>query len=157
MLTSIKTLYQRALRLCAKLAWIGPLAVRLLVGVAFVVTGWGKLHNLSQVTDYFASLHIPLPGPQAAFVSTVEFVGGLMLITGIGTRIATLLLIGLMAVATLTAKVPEVEQLIDLVSTIELTYLVIFVWLLVGGAGAVSIDHVLARRGQAGHQVGEAA
>jgi putative oxidoreductase len=157
MLTSIKTLYQRAIRMCTKIGWIGPLAVRLLVGTAFVVTGWGKLHSLDQVTDFFASLHIPLPGAQAAFVSTIEFVGGLMLITGFGTRIASLLLIGVMAVATLTAIAPKADGLTDLVSTIELTYLVVFVWLLVSGGGAASVDHVLARRGQADHRVGEAA
>jgi uncharacterized membrane protein YphA (DoxX/SURF4 family) len=39
-------------------------------------------------------------------------------------------------------------------STIELTYLVIFVWLVVHGAGKASLDHVLARRDP---QVGEAA
>lgn len=157
MLTSIKTLYLRAIRMCTKIGWIGPLAVRLLVGAAFVVTGWGKLHSLDQVTDFFASLHIPAPGAQAAFVSTVEFVGGLMLITGFGTRIASLLLIGVMAVATLTAIAPKADSLIDLVSSIELTYLVVFVWLLVSGGGAASADRLLARRGQADHQVGEAA
>ena len=157
MLTSIKTLYLRAIRLCTKIDWIGPLVVRLLVGTAFVVTGWGKLHSLDQVTDFFASLHIPAPGAQAAFVSTVEFVGGLMLITGFGTRIASLLLIGVMTVATLTAIAPKADSLIDLVSSIELTYLALFVWLLVSGGGAASVDRLLVRRGQADHQVGEAA
>lgn len=157
MSTSIKHLYHRALRLCTRLAWLGPLVVRLVIGLAFVVTGWGKLHNLDQVTDYFASLHIPFPGPQAAFVSTVELVGGAMLILGLGTRIAALLLIGVMTVATLTAKLPEAESLIDLASTIELTYLVTFVWLVLHGGGKASLDHLITRRGQAAEQVGEAA
>jgi putative oxidoreductase len=149
---SIKTLYQRALQLCAKLAWIGPLAVRIVIGIAFVITGWGKLTNLAKVTGYFESLHIPLAGPQAAMVSTIEFVGGLLLIVGLGTRIVSLLLIGVMTVAILTAKLGEADGFVDfltsLPTTIELTYLVTFVWLLLGGAGPASIDHWIARRGQ---------
>ena len=153
--SSLRTLYHHALRLTARFTWLGPLVVRLVIGVAFLVTGWGKLHNLDKVTEYFASLHIPLPGAQAAFVSTVELVGGAMLVLGLGTRIAALLLIGVMTVATLTAKLPEAESLIDLASTIELTYLATFVWLVLAGGGRASLDHAIARRDQA--EVGEPA
>jgi putative oxidoreductase len=157
MLTSIQRLIHSVLGLLTRTSWLGPLAVRLVIGLAFAVTGWGKLHNLEQVTEYFTTLHIPAPGLQAAFVSSVELIGGLLLIVGLGTRIAAAFLIGVMTVATLTAKLPEAEHLIDLISTIELTYLAIFVWLVVSGAGKASIDHVIARRGHADHQVGEAA
>jgi putative oxidoreductase len=153
----IKTLSRRALEICAKLTWIGPLLVRLIVGGAFVLTGWGKLHGLDGVTGFFTDLGIPLPHANAVFVSTVEFVGGLMLIAGLGTRIAAALLIGTMTVALATAIVPKADSLLDLFATIELTYLGIFVWLAVHGAGKASLDRVLARRGHAVHPVGEAA
>ncbi len=144
---SIKTLYQRALRLCAKLDWIGPLVVRLIVGVAFFFDGKGKLGNLEKVTSFFADdLHIPFPHANAVFVSVVELVGGLLLVIGLGTRIAALLLAATMAVAFVTAIVPNSESVLDLFSTIELTYLAIFVWLIVGGGGPISIDHLIARR-----------
>lgn len=155
MAPSLSRVTRSVLGLCARLSWLGPLLVRVVIGVAFVVTGWGKLHNLDKVTEYFASLHIPLPGPQAAMVATIEFAGGVMLILGLGTRVAAALLIGVMAVATLTAKLPEAESLIDLASSIELTYLAIFVWLVLAGGGKASLDRVIARRSGAG--VGEAA
>lgn len=157
MLTSIKTLYQRALRLCTKLDWIGPLVVRLIVGFAFVLTGKGKLGDLDKVTGFFTELNIPFPHANAVFVAMVEFVGGLLLILGLGTRIAALFLAATMSVAFVTAIAPHSESFLDLFSTIELTYLAIFVWLIVGGAGRASIDHLLARRGQAGAHVGEPA
>lgn len=158
MLSSIKALYQRALRTCTRLGWIGPLAIRIVVGVAFFFDGKGKLGNLEKVTDYFGNdLHIPFPAANAAFVSTVELVGGALLVLGLGTRISALLLAGTMAVAFLTAILPHADSVIDLFSTIELTYLAIFVWLIVGGPGPISIDHLLSRRGQAGPQVGEPA
>jgi uncharacterized membrane protein YphA (DoxX/SURF4 family) len=66
-----------------------------------------------------------------------------------------------LTVAILTAKLGEADGFVDfltsLPSSIELTYLVTFVWLLLGGAGAASIDHLVARRGQAGPHVGEPA
>ena len=154
---SIKTLSRHVLATCTRLRWLGPLVVRLIVGAAFVLTGWGKLHSLDNITSFFTDLHIPLPHANAVFVSTVELVGGLLLILGLGTRIAALLLASVMTVALGTAIVPKADSLLDLFSTIELTYLVIFVWLVVHGAGKISLDHVLARRGQADLQVGEAA
>ena len=148
---------QSALRLLHKLEWLGPLLVRLTLGVVFVTTGWGKLHNLEKVTEFFASLHIPAAGAQAAMVSSIELVGGLLLIAGLGTRIASALLIGVMGVAILTAKLPELHGVVDLANTIELTYLVMFVGLLGAGAGAASLDHLIARRGHAEPRVGVAA
>ena len=152
---STKALYQRALQQCAKLAWLGPLAFRVVIGAAFLRNGWHKLHMLDDITGFFTELHIPMPHANAVFVSSVEFVGGLLLILGLGTRIAALLLIGVMAVAILTAVYPDADK--STLDSIELSYLLGFLWLVVGGAGSVSIDRVLARRGHAGHQVGEPA
>lgn len=157
MLTIIRPLSRLARGISTKLGWLGPLLVRIIVGLSFAVGGWGKLHNLDAITKYFTSLGIPVPGANAVFVSIVEFVGGLLLIAGLGTRIAALLLIGVMAVAFLTAILPEAQGVLGLFSTIELTYLVIFVWLVVSGAGAISLDHLLVRRNQPDPQVGEAA
>ena len=58
------------------------LLVRLYWGWQFMQTGWGKLHNLAQVAQFFAGLGIPAPGPTALFVGCVEFFGGLLLILG---------------------------------------------------------------------------
>jgi putative oxidoreductase len=155
MLTSIKTLYQRALQLCAKLNWIGPLAIRLVVGLGFVVTGWGKLNDLDTPTELFTNLHIPFPHANAVFVSLVEFICGILVTLGLGTRIAALFLIGVMTVAIFTARLGQADGVIDflttLPATIELTYLVTFVWMVLGGAGPISIDHLLTRREATGH------
>src|ERR1041384_7722054 len=154
-MTAIKNLYLRALRIADKLAWLGPLAVRVVIGLAFVMTGWGKLHHLDDITEFFTTLHIPMPHANAVFVSCVELVGGLLLIVGLGTRIAALFLIGVMTVATLTAVLPDPEK--QVLSSIEISYLLSFVWLMLAGGGAASIDHLIARRAHADPQVGEAA
>jgi putative oxidoreductase len=147
MLASIKTLHDRIVVTLHTLAWIGPLLVRLTLGLVFATTGWGKLHNLDSVTQFFESLSIPAPGFHATFVSGLEFIGGLLVLAGLGTRIISALLIGVMAVALWTAKWSELHGVVDLANTIELTYLVMFAWLVVSGAGAASLDHLLTRRG----------
>lgn len=137
----------RVRQILNRLEWTGPLVVRLTLGLVFAVTGWGKLHNLDQITEFFESLNIPAASIQAPMVATIEFAGGLLLIAGLGTRIVSALLIGTMAVAIYTAKLPDLHGVVDLVNTIEWTYLAMFVWLVVHGAGKASLDHLIARRG----------
>jgi putative oxidoreductase len=80
------------------------LAVRLYWGWQFAQSGWGKLHRLDKMTDYFASLNLPIPGFTATFVSGLEFIGGLLLILGLGSRFVGLLLTVAMSVAYWTAE-----------------------------------------------------
>src|SRR2546423_8229798 len=58
------------------------LAVRLYWGWQLVQSGWGKLHHLSNVTQFFATLGLPMPGQMAVFISCVEFFGGIFLRLG---------------------------------------------------------------------------
>lgn len=146
MFAPIKTASDRSLAVLHRLEWLGPLGVRVTLGIVFVTAGWGKVHGLDDVTQYFASLGIPAPHAQAVLVSLVELIGGLMLVLGLGTRIAAMLLVGVMAVAIWTAKLPVVHGIADLAGTVEVAYLVALVWLLVSGAGGVSLDRLLRRR-----------
>jgi len=128
------------------LRWAPPLLARLTVGLTFAVTGWGKLHNLDGVTQYFASLGIPAAGFQAAVVATTELVCGGLLVAGLLTRLAALPLIVVMVVAIATAKWPEIQGAVDLAGTLEATYIAVLSWLGIAGAGALSLDHLVARR-----------
>lgn len=74
-------------------------AIRLYWGWQFAVTGWGKLHNLDRVTEFFTTLQLPMPAVTAVVVATVEFAGGLLLAAGLGTRAAALVLFTNMSVA----------------------------------------------------------
>src|ERR1700683_1942636 len=68
------------------------LAIRLYWGWQFATDGWGKLHNLNRVGLYFETLNLPMPHQTALFVSIVEFVGGILLAVGLGTRLVALVL-----------------------------------------------------------------
>ena len=129
-----------------RLAWLPPALARLALGVVFVQTGWGKLHSLDQVTAFFQSLGIPGAAVQAPFVAGVEFFGGLLLIAGLATRLAAVPLAGTMVVAILTAQLKNVHGVGDLLGLLEIAYLIVFVWLAIAGPGALSLDHLIARR-----------
>jgi hypothetical protein len=51
----------RFLPIVESLGWLAPTLARLTLGMTFVGTGWGKLHSLPKVTEYFTSLNIPFP------------------------------------------------------------------------------------------------
>jgi putative oxidoreductase len=137
---NLDALRTRALSTLDRFSWVGPLALRLSLGAVFLGTGWGKIHNLGQVTGFFTELGIPFPAQQAAMVSVIELVGGSLILLGLFTRFAALPLMATMFVAILTAKRPEIDGIRSLLAFEEFTYLAGFLWLFVAGAGKASLD-----------------
>ena len=129
-----------------RLQFIGPTLARLTVGLVFIGTGWGKLHTLPDVTEFFASLHIPMPGLNARIAASTEFFGGILVLLGLGTRLAALPMAFTMVIAILTAKRAEIDGLTTLVGFEEWSYLVLFLWLAVAGAGPLSLDRLIGPR-----------
>ena len=72
----IARLRRRILSVCSSLRWLPPLIARLTLGLTFLQTGWGKLHDIPKVTAFFAELGLPAPGFQARLVATTEFSAG---------------------------------------------------------------------------------
>jgi putative oxidoreductase len=134
------------LAIAARLEWLPPTLARLTVGWVFLLSGWGKLHNLEQVTEFFASLGIPAPGIQAPFASATEFVCGALLLAGLGTRLAAVPLVVVMTVAIATARIEELTSAGALFGFVEFTYIALLLYLAVGGPGTLSLDHLLVRR-----------
>jgi putative oxidoreductase len=132
-------------RIARAVEWLPPAVARLCVGVVFALSGWGKLHSLEQVTSFFTDLGLPAPAFQAAFVSTVELVGGALLIAGLLTRYAAVPLMITMVVAILTAQRANLTGLGSLVGLLEFAYIALLLWLAVAGGGRLSLDHLLSR------------
>jgi putative oxidoreductase len=133
-------------RVVDAIPWLPPLLVRIVIGSSFMLNGWGKLHNLGDVTEFFTSLHIPAPHFNAVLVAATECFGGALILIGFLTRLAAIPLMISMAVAILTAKLPKVEGFGDFVGLDELMYLLVFFWLAVAGAGKISVDYLLAKK-----------
>ena len=149
--TLLGNAYCRFLHLAARLDSPFLLAVRVFWGWQFMITGWGKLHNLAHVTQYFTTLGIPLPGFNALFVSITEFAGGILLIAGFGTRLVGLLLALDMLVAYIVADREALASLFSndpspFAKADPFPFLCAAVVALVFGAGIASADYLLARR-----------
>jgi len=128
------------------LAWLPPLLARITVGWVFIESGWGKLHHLDKVTAFFAELGLPAPGFQAHLVASTEFLGGVLLLAGLFTRLASCPLIIIMVVAILTAKREDLHGFSDLIGFPETLYMLLLFWLAIAGAGAASVDKWLLRK-----------
>ncbi len=127
-----------------------PLATRLVIGQAFILSGWGKLHNLDGVIKFFTGLGIPMPEANAHFIACLEFFGGIALVLGLGTRLFGALLSSTMVVAMLTADREDFLKAFalwpdkGLVDLTPFAYLLFLLWLVARGPGFVSVDTIIA-------------
>jgi putative oxidoreductase len=82
----------------------GLAVLRIVVGVVFAMHGWQKIHvfHLAGVTGMLSHLGFPMPTVFAVILITVEFLGGILLITGLATRGPAVLLAVDMLVAIIT-------------------------------------------------------
>src|ERR1700734_3143455 len=136
------------------------LLLRVYWGWQLSQNGWAKLHNLSHVTEFFASLGLPAPHATATFVSSFEFVCGILLAFGLLTRIAAFGLVIDMFTAYWTADHAALLAFISdpdkFQNAASFIYLFVGLLILVFGAGKISLDHLLQRpvrkalRGDAG-------
>jgi len=120
------------------------LLVRLYWGIQLMQSGWGKLHNLDKVTDFFTSLSLPMPHQMAIFISCVEFFGGLFFAVGLFSRVTALVLTINMFMAYVTA---DREALLSFFSDPDkfakadpYVFLVAAVIILLFGPGIFSLD-----------------
>jgi putative oxidoreductase len=132
-------------RVAAYFTWLPPLVARIVVGWVFLWSGWGKLNALPRMIENFRSWGIPYPEILTPFVSGVEFVGGILLLVGLFTRVAAVPLIVVMVVAIISAKWADVDSLETLLGFEEVSYLALFLWLAIAGPGPISLDYLLTR------------
>ena len=148
-MTTLLSLYRRAAPAFSSLQFLMLLAVRLYWGFQFAQTGWGKLHNLAKITGFFASLNIPFPGFTAPFVSTLEFVGGILLMLGLFSRPIALLLASNMFVAYWTADREALSAIFSDPGKFYVadpyTFLFASLMVLIFGSGLFAVDTLVAK------------
>jgi putative oxidoreductase len=145
----LRHLYRRVFRAADYLQSTFLLLIRLYWGWQLVQSGWGKLHNLEKVTDFFTSLGLPMPGQMAVFISCVELFGGIFLALGLLSRLTALVLTVNLFTAYVTA---DREALFSIFSDPDkfyaaapYTFLVASLIVLIFGAGKFSLDELLNR------------
>lgn len=145
---SVQTLLASALRILTSVSSAAPLLTRLVFGQAFFLTGRGKWMNFENTVNFFAQIGIPFPEANAAFIASLEMIGGLLLIVGLGTRLISGLLGSTMVVALVTADKQSFLEALgsDLTGVTPVVYLLALVWLVLYGAGQLSLDTLLGRK-----------
>ncbi|MEO5915109.1 MAG: DoxX family protein [Luteolibacter sp.] len=122
------------------------LFLRITIGYRFYLSGKGKLAHFDKTTAFFEDLHIPAPAFHAGLVGCTEMIGGILLMVGLGTRLASVPLIISMIVAYLTAHREEgFASLYDFTDQAPFMFLCVCLVLLAFGPGKVALDAFIER------------
>jgi putative oxidoreductase len=123
------------------------LFVRLYWGYQLIQSGWGKLHHLAKVTDFFTSLNLPMPAQTAVAISCLEFFGGIFLAVGLLSRLTSLALTINLIVAFITADREALTSIFSdpdkFYAAAPYTFLVASVIVLLFGPGKFAVDTLL--------------
>jgi putative oxidoreductase len=147
LIVRLRQLYVRFFDLISYLQTPFLLFVRLYWGWQLGQSGWGKLHNLDKVTEFFTSLNLPMPAQTALAISSLEFFGGIFLALGLLSRLTALVLTINMIMAYVTA---DREALLSFFSDPDkfsaaapYVFLVASLLILIFGPGKIALDTLL--------------
>jgi NADH dehydrogenase len=138
--------------LAAPLHASAALATRILVGYTLVRAGVLDFGDLGALARQIGSFAAPLPVVVAVLVALLEVVGGVGILLGLGTRILSLALAVVMAASLATAQRMQLVEAavpggeIGLLEVVPLVLLMLLSWLVIRGAGRLSLDHFVDAR-----------
>jgi putative oxidoreductase len=135
--------------------------IRLMAGGVFFWEGILKFVYVNQGIGRFTKIGIPAPGPTAHFVAVLEVVGGLLVMSGLLTRLIAVPFVVEMIVAILSTKValylgtsplplPPAPPQIGIWAVLheirsDYAQIMSVLFLLIAGPGPWSVDAVIAR------------
>ena len=148
LIARVRQLHDRFFGLVSYLQSPFLLFVRLYWGWQLAESGWGKLHHLSNVTEYFTTLGLPMPAQMAVFISCVELFGGIFLALGLASRITGLVLtVNLIMAYVIGDREALVSFFSDpdkFMAAAPFIFLFVSLIVLIFGAGKISVDAAIA-------------
>ncbi|MDO3398591.1 DoxX family protein [Mycolicibacterium neoaurum] len=130
----------------SKLASFTPLALsafRIVFGLLFTVHGTQKLFGFPTAME---SGTVPVGTWPYWYAGVIELVLGLLILTGLFTRIAAFIASGEMAYAYFTAHQPTALWPIDNGGEVTVLYCFAFLLLVFIGSGAIALDSVVGKK-----------
>jgi putative oxidoreductase len=126
-----------------KLMTFGPVSIRIVIGIIFIITGWPKLLDIQQTQSFF--MMAGLLQELAVIIGLLEMVGGILLVVGLLTRILAFLfvieMIGAIIVVNILSSVVPVPVGYEIAQYfIPILMLIISVSLILTGPGRISIE-----------------
>lgn len=125
------------------------LVLRLFFGIGFMLAGVGKLQDISKITEYLVSVHIPYPEIGAWALALTETIGGFLLSIGFLSRLASIPLIFAMCVAYGTAHADAFRHFFEdpklIVAQAPFNFLLTALLVFAFGPGLFSVDALLSR------------
>ena len=113
------------------------LVLRLLSGGVFVVFGIGKFVNHASELASFKTYGLPAPEAFVVMIGLIELVRGLLVMTGILTRLAALVLAADMIGAIVVSGIAKGELISLTIAPAELVAMVVLLWI---GPGTRSVS-----------------
>jgi putative oxidoreductase len=113
------------------------LLLRIVSGGVFVAFGLGKFINHSSELASFEAYGLPAPGVFVVLIGVIELVGGMLVLAGIRTRPAALVLAGDMVGAIVVSGVAKGEIISLTLAPAELVAMLVLLW---AGPGAYSLS-----------------
>jgi putative oxidoreductase len=138
-----------------------PLPLRLIIGFGFMAHGWAKLsRGPAGFAKLLAQIGAPLPEATGWVSTFVELLGGLAIFVGAFVEVVSVPLIVMMLVAMFTVHLKYGFSSINTIGLtqngpqfgppgyeVNLLYIAGLLSLILGGAGALSIDRLRSRKG----------
>ncbi len=120
------------------------LFVRLYWGWQLARNGWAKLHNLSNVTEYFGTLGLPMPAQMTVIIACVELFGGIFFFLGLLSRITGLALTVNLIMAYVIGDREALHSFFSdpdkFIAAAPFAFLIVSLIVLIFGPGKMSVD-----------------
>ncbi|ODR87489.1 DoxX family protein [Shewanella xiamenensis] len=108
---SLVSFYQKSLNASRLFDGLAPLALRLYLAPVLMQAGYNKLAHFEDTVAWFANpdwgLGLPMPTLMAALAAGTEFLGAILLLLGLATRLISIPLMITMLVAAFTVHWPN--------------------------------------------------
>lgn len=135
-----------------RLADGSDLPLRLILGATFIIHGYPKVFGgIEGFAEHLAKMGMPMPGLQAWLAALAEFGGGILMLLGLGTRLAALGHVVVMLVAITLVHWNQGFKMTVVDGRVggfewQLALLCMAICMLLRGAGVLSLDRLIAHR-----------
>ncbi len=142
-LTGVLPIRNHVRAILDRLQWLPQLLMRVFIGYFFFETGMGKIQNIDTFVERFVGWGIRAASFNAHLAAYTECLGGALVLFGLATRLVSIPLVINMAVAVISVKARNADSITDYFEMDEPLYALCFFWLILSGAGKVSLDAVI--------------